>query len=206
MTTSTYNIGELSNLAAEKILKKYNKSNYSSSTSSSSDFQDKNSKFPIHCKHEFEKFERFYFKNNDNFDNKESINLSLQKNFERLCFCSRCRGLLIELSNKNVLFTLSSLKTETMSDYIDPLTLYFKMRKGDKKVSLSYINSYEKKRKDMITFIAKLKNKYKVSDDTYFLAITLLDNVSSKLIHFDVDIELLTIGCFFLAGKIIFFI
>lgn len=182
-------------LTLNNYSKKIKKSNYSSSTSNSSNSQDGTRKNYFNCKHDFEYLNKFYCHFGQNEDQSGRIFI------EKIVFCIYCRGLLVETSDKGSFYTVSNLKSETMNDHMNPIIMYFQMRKNDIKTNLSFINDYDKKRRNMISFLSKLKNKYKISDDSFFLAITLLDNVSSKLIRFDIDVELLTIGCFFLAGK-----
>lgn len=143
------------------------------------------------------------------FENKEnSKNAEAEKPFKKICFCVKCRGLIIKLkknnnllTSKKKLFTVANLASEVIKSYINPIELFFKMQSNDTNKGLIYINNYSKKRKDMISFIAKLRNKYKLSLDSFYLTIALLDHVCAKIVKFSIDIELLTIGCFFLAGK-----
>jgi len=203
-------------LYADNTKKQYN-SNNGSSTSSSSDNIKSNFKKPEKkCKHSFTNLSKLFKsinlktncftpRNVSNIIEKNIINkyndIESESTYRKCCFCAKCRGLIIKLEDKSKLYTVSNLKAKTLLNYNNPIEFYFHMRKSDERGPLTYLNNYQKKRKDMINFIAKLKNKYKVSTDSYFLAIELLDNVSAKLLKFEIDIELITIGCFFLAGN-----
>ena len=160
----------------------------SSTASNSIDNIKKVSIFSKFCKHNFKTLEKYF-------------EISTDKLWEKICFCNRCKGLIILLDDKTSLITVSSLSPKKMYDLINPVYLFEELKKNSYRGGLCYINSYNKKRKDMISFLGKLTNKYKLSDDSFFLSIELLDIVCSKVIRFEVDLELLAISCFFLAGK-----
>jgi len=203
-SNSTSGSFEIANYNESKIIKKIN------SNSKNKRKQTKN------CKHKYNLLAKFYKRENKNNEKEfskikisENLNNEENKNYEKIfrkiCFCNQCSGLIIKM-NKNIpntkkkLLTVACLPSETMKSYLNPIELFFKMRSTDANIGLIFINNYSKKRKDMISFIAKLRNKYKLSLDSFYLAIALLDNICAKTVKFNVDIELLTIGCFFLAG------
>ena len=167
----------------------------SSSTRKSSTILNKVNLNLNSCKHKFVLLE-----------NKIPSNSS-KKLFEKFCFCEFCKGLIILIDDCS-LYTVSFFKNKKFifNNLVNPLILLNEMQKSDLKENLTLSNIYFKKRKDMINFIAKLKNKYKLSNDSYFLAINLLDLICSKLEKIEVDLELLTISCFFLAGNFKYFL
>lgn len=142
------------------------------------------------CNHDLE-----YFK-------KKSLNDIKHKNFYK--FCHTCNGLFIYHEDKDILKTVSYLDKEITINYFDPFLIFQETKKTYKKENLSYLNTFIKFRKDMINFVSKLKNKYKASSDVFFLTIRLIDIVCSKIVKFDIDLELISIACFFLASKIFF--
>jgi hypothetical protein len=203
-SNSTSGSFEITNNNGSRIIKKIN------SNSKNKRKQTKN------CKHKYNLLAKFYQSENKNNEKEfskikitENLNNEKNKNydktFRKICFCNKCSGLIVKMNKKipntkNKLLTVACLPSETMKSYLNPIELFFNMRRTDANISLIFINNYSKKRKDMISFIAKLRNKYKLSLDSFYLAIALLDNVCAKMVKFNVDIELLTIGCFFLAG------
>ncbi len=199
--------------------------NSSSSTSSSIDKNRKSilKKKNIKCSHNFNLLKGHFIKESKNnikgqkqerylsnqklksyYSSYNQDNLSSEETIcGKICYCEKCKGLIIKLKDKRKILTVSKMISNKMNGYINPMKIYFEKRKNDQKTNqnLTYNDNYPKRRKDMINFIAKLKNKYKLTLDSYFLTISLLDNVCSKIVKFDFDLELLTIGCFFIAGK-----
>ena len=121
-------------------------------------------------------------------------------------FCHYCNGLFIYDKEKKIINTVSNLNEEITPNYFNPFFIFQEAKKNYQNENLIYVNTSLKYRKDMLNFVFKLKNKYKVSSDTYFLAIRLIDIVCSKIIKFEIDLELISIACFFLACNLYIYI
>jgi hypothetical protein len=116
-------------------------------------------------------------------------------------FCANCNGLFIYNEEIKILKTISNLSEEITSNYFNPFFIFQEEKKNYKNENLIYVTPFLKYRKDMLSFVFKLKNKYKASSNSYFLAIRLIDIVCAKIIKFEIDLELISIACFFLACK-----
>ena len=117
-------------------------------------------------------------------------------------FCLNCNGLYICNSDKKIFKTISYLEEKATPNYFNPYLTLIAAKKTYSNENLNYTNCFLKYRREMINFVQKLKNKYRASTDSFFLTIRLIDIVCSKMDNFDIDIELISIGCFFLACKI----
>ena len=140
------------------------------------------------CKHDIE----FFTKESQKAKNKSYI----------YKFCQKCISLFIYSEETDIIKTIAILDGKIGQNYFDPYLNFLEAKKNYIKENLSYLNPFLKYRKDMINFVLKLKNKYKASSDSFYLSIRLIDIVCSKIVKFEIDIELISIGCFFLACKI----
>lgn len=193
--------------------------NNSDSTSGSSDYisEDISNKLIDECKHK-NKFSNkiFYQQHKVLLKNKIELNsndckLSLKRStieentkdslIIKVYFCLNCNELIIKFSNKKKFSILSKLNLNN-NHFENPLRTYFNMLKKDKGKNKSFFNDdYNLKRKELINLIENLIINYNFSIDTFHLSIALLDEIFSKRMNLEKDPELITIGCFFLAGK-----
>lgn len=141
-----------------------------------------------------------------NFFTKELKSTKKKDDDKYYKFCLNCGSMFIFLENTEdefenmVLKTIPFIDKKTTKNYFDPFLLFKNARKNYINENLYYDNNYLLYRKEMINFVLKLKKKYRASMDTYFLTIRLIDIICSKVVKFVIDIELITIGSFFLAG------
>lgn len=135
----------------------------------------------------------------------DKINIKVRNSlYDNINFCKECQGIYIKAKNEALVKTVSYFNERENLEYINPLILYQKMRIDDKNNSLVYENSYNIDRKNIINFITKLTNKYKVSEESYYLSILFLDFIVSQMPQNYSDLDSLAIGTFFLAGMVIF--
>ena len=80
------------------------------------------------------------------------------------------------------------------------------MKKSEKKNILNFNNTYNEDRKDLLVFVSKLVTKNNLSEETFHLTVLLLDILASKFKKTDFDLDLISIGCFYLAGKLTYFL
>ena len=120
--------------------------------------------------------------------------------YDKINYCKECQGIYLKAKNEVLSKSISYFDKKENSEFINPLFLYKKMRSNDKSYSLKYENSYNDYRKDIINFITKLTNKYKVSEESFYLSILFLDFIITQIPNDYKEFDLLAIGSFFLAG------
>lgn len=120
--------------------------------------------------------------------------------YDKINFCKDCQGINIQANNEASVRSVSYLNRRENLELINPLILYDKMRRNDKDYSSNYDNCYSDDRKNIINFITKLCNKYKVSEESFYLSILFLDIIISQIPKKYSDLDSLAIGAFFLAG------
>jgi len=133
-----------------------------------------------------------------NYDN---LNLIVKNRpYKKKFFCKECQGINIIEKNQVPAKTISYFNKKENSELINPFFLYQKMRSGDKNLSLPNENCYSYERKDIVNFMTKLTNKFKVSQESFYLAILFLDYIIPQIPNNNSELDLLAIGSFFLAG------
>ena len=134
----------------------------------------------------------------DIFDNKNSN--------DRVSYCINCQCLIVQYTNEIYLKSCSNLSKKHNLDFMSPLILYKQMKKSEKKNILNFNNTYNEDRKDLLVFVSKLVTKNNLSEETFHLTVLLLDILASKFKKTDFDLDLISIGCFYLAGKLTYFL
>lgn len=137
----------------------------------------------------------------------EIIKIKLKNNqTDKINFCRECQGIYLNAKNEVSTKTISYFNQKENSEFINPIFLYQKIRINDKNFSLKFENSYCSERKNVINFITKLANKYKVSEESFYLSILFLDYIVSETLNKNLQFDLLAIASFFLAGNFNYFI
>jgi len=124
------------------------------------------------------------------------------KDYDKIVFCKECQGIILIGKNKEIARSVTHFTKKENLDFINPIILYEKMRNVDNNSYIYFDNSFKEDRKDIITFITKLVNKYKTSEETFYLSILFLDIIFSKIIKNNAELDLIAIGSFFLAGEL----
>lgn len=172
-----------------KIEDNSNKSFNSESQEDRSSLKEEKKEEINKCKHDIEYFSKLTAKNKN-------------EKKEKFKFCLKCNSLFVFNCNKQILQTVSDLNERVTKNYPDPYIMLKSAIDSYRKEGINFGTFYLKYRKDMISFVSKLKNKYKASLDSFYLTIRLIDSVCVNVTKFEIDLELISIACFFLACKI----
>ena len=121
--------------------------------------------------------------------------------YDNIEFCSECNQIYLKNKNEETIKSISFYKEKEKSESINLLLLYQNMREKDCNFMSKYENFNINDRKGMISFITKLVNKYKVSEDSFNLTVLFLDIILSQIPKNYLELDLLAIGSFFLAGN-----